>query len=382
LSGVFSAITGSVPTPGLAQSVVVGADSVDLVLSSAAPPNATAFAAGTSAAILGGQRANALLLDRWGADLAESAADFAAASSAPPRVRASPPRPGSADIAEALGTALPGAMPQYGGWFRGIGSLASVGGNAVAPGFTANQGGFLAGLDRPVGEGIWLGGAAGYAHTDVAESSASQGDIDTARVALYGGTRFGPAVLTGTTGYAYDRISTARLLAGPGTAREVHDGHEVTAAVQAALPLNLTAVTVTPKAGLQFLHLHETAFTESGADGFDVSNGGGDTDSLQPYIAISAAKTFITDEGATITPQLRLGYSREALSNTRSLTVTVGGAAFAVQGVKPSKDMLNAGIGLTLRAQDNVNLYASYDAVVPIGNTTVQTVSAGLRIRF
>jgi hypothetical protein len=44
--------------------------------------------------------------------------------------------------------------------------------------------------------------------------------------------------------------------------------------------------------------------------------------------------------------------------------------------------MLTAGVGVTLQAQDNVYLYADYDAVAPTGNTAYQVVSAGLRIKF
>ena len=61
---------------------------------------------------------------------------------------------------------------------------------------------------------------------------------------------------------------------------------------------------------------------------------------------------------------------------------TVTGANFPVQGVKPSKNMLTAGAGVTMQAQDNVYLYADYDAVAPTGNTAYQVVSAGLRIKF
>jgi len=41
-----------------------------------------------------------------------------------------------------------------------------------------------------------------------------------------------------------------------------------------------------------------------------------------------------------------------------------------------------AEIGGTLRAQDNMLLYAEYDAIVPTGNTTDHRVAAGLRLRF
>ena len=145
----------------------------------------------------------------------------------------------------------------------------------------------------------------------------------------------------------------------------------------------VNGATVTPKAGVPFLHLHESAFGETGANGLDLSSGARSTDSLQPYVAVSVAQIFVTAEGAQLTPELRLGYSREVLSNSRVLTVaTLDSTNFLVQGVNPSKDMLTAGLGVTTRARDDVFLYANYDALVRTGNTTMQTVSAGLRIRF
>jgi outer membrane autotransporter protein len=50
--------------------------------------------------------------------------------------------------------------------------------------------------------------------------------------------------------------------------------------------------------------------------------------------------------------------------------------------VKPSRDMLSTGIGLTFRVSGNVSLYANYDVVLPIGNTVYHTVSAGLKLTW
>jgi fibronectin-binding autotransporter adhesin len=44
--------------------------------------------------------------------------------------------------------------------------------------------------------------------------------------------------------------------------------------------------------------------------------------------------------------------------------------------------MLTTGIGFTVRAKKNLYVYANYDAVLPTGNTTDQTLSAGLRWKF
>jgi uncharacterized protein with beta-barrel porin domain len=396
VTGAFSTVSGSVPTAGLAQSVSVSAQSVDLVLSPissaigtipsgtivVAPTNDTVFSAVTTTAILNGQWTNRMLLDRWGSAHSGIAnAPLAAGRAVPAKLQTA--SAGAPAPMDALAAALPEAMTRYGGWFWGTGNFASLNGSAAAPGFTARSGGFLAGIDQPLGDQTWLGAAAGYSHTGLSEHSTSSGDMDTGRIALYGGTRLGPAVLSATTGYAYDRITTARLLAGIGTAQEGHDGQEFTVAAQASLPLDINGVRVTPRAGVQFLNLFESDFAETGADGFNLSNRGRNTDSFQPYVAVSSWRSFVTDEGIVITPEVRLGYSREALSNSRQLTVaTVNATDFPVQGVKPSKNMLTAGVGLTLRARDDVYLYANYDAVVPTGNTAYQIVSAGLRIKF
>jgi fibronectin-binding autotransporter adhesin len=71
-------------------------------------------------------------------------------------------------------------------------------------------------------------------------------------------------------------------------------------ACRAALPL-------TPKAGVQFVHLSEDGFGESGAGGFDLSSTSRGTDSFQPYIGAALAQKFVTDSGAELTPELRFG---------------------------------------------------------------------------
>ena len=396
VTGGFSTVTGTVPTPGLTQSVSVGPQSVDLVLGPVAggealtpsetvvvaPTNDTVFSAVTTTAILNAQWASRMLLDRWGSGLSGTTS-LPSVTRLTPRGKSQTALSGSAIAMDAVAVALPETMARYGGWFWGSGNFVSLNGSTAAPGFAARSGGFLAGIDQPVGDETWAGAAAGYGHTGLSEHAPSSGDMDTARVAFYGGTRLGPTVLSATTGFAHDWITTARPLVGIGTAQEGHGGQEVTAAAQASLPLDIGGVRVTPRAGVQFVNLFESSFAETGANGFNLSNRGRGTDSLQPYFATSSWRSFATDQGSIITPEVRLGYTREALSNSRLVTVaTVTGANFPVQGVKPSKNMLTAGAGVTMQAQDNVYLYADYDAVAPTGNTAYQIVSAGLRIKF
>lgn len=382
ITGSFSQITGVVPTVGLGQSIVIGPTEVELILSggSVSPTDTAILSAIPSAVVLNGQRMTGILLDRLGNRLGGIAdGSISAADAAPVRLAQ------ASDMAALALSATPAAS---GAWFRGIGDFLSLRGHGAMPGFDGSAGGFLTGFDRAVAPDLSLGVAGGFVHSDLTQHPAGSGQIDSARFAVYGGGRIGPNLLTGTAGYAYDRLSTGRSLASVGTAREGHNGHELAMAAQWSRPMAITgiagAAVVTPKIGVQFLHLFEDGFRETGVSpGFGLTSSGNDTDSVQPYIGIAASEKFVMYDGAEVTPEIRLGYSRELADNRRLVNVAASdGTPFVVTGVRPSRDMLTAGIGATLRAQDSILFYANYDALIRTGNTSEHTVSAGLRIRF
>jgi fibronectin-binding autotransporter adhesin len=391
LSGTFSSVTGTNPS-GLPQTILYESDGVDpsvvLALNQATvtPTNDTIYSAVTSIAVLNAQQLNGVILDRIGARQA-GIADGEVTALSPGLAGAQLARAGAGNSAVLgdIAAALPRALSAEGAWFRGIGSFAAVDGNVGAPGFSGSTGGFLAGWDRPVAPNRYLGLAAGYLHSDIDEHAASSGTAQSARLAVYGGALVDRSLFTATAGYAHDWFATSRSFAGIGTASESHSGDEATAAGQWSLPLPIQGLggtaTLTPKAGIEYLHLFEAAFTETGAGGLDLAASNRGTDSLQPYIAAALSQKFITAGGTRIAPELRLGYAYE-IFDSRLLTVTsLSGDAFPVEGVKPTRGQLTAGIGIVIQAA-HLAAYADYDAIVPTGNTTEQVVQAGLRWRF
>jgi uncharacterized protein with beta-barrel porin domain len=232
VSGTFSNVTGLVPTAGLSQAIAYGATDVELTLSGvASPTNDTIYPATATALVLSGQQATSILLDRLGerqAGIADGAAAVNGTRSASVRLA----QAGNFAVFGEIASALPQALASQGAWFRGIGDFTSVSGNTAAPGFNGASGGFLAGFDGAIATDLYLGVAAGYAHSDISGPSSSSSGVDSGRVAVYGGGWWGPSLLGGTTGYAYDRISSARNLSGMGTAAQAHNGHEFSIAGQ------------------------------------------------------------------------------------------------------------------------------------------------------
>ncbi len=277
---------------------------------------------------------------------------------------------------------LPEALAQQGGWFRATGGFGSIDGSGGVPGVYSHGGGFMAGYDYQLTDHVLLGAAVGYSRTQVEQDDGSSSTINTPRVTVYGSYQLGSFALDGSLGYGYDRIKTDNVSDG-GVASSQHDAHEIVAGLQASYAVDLPQkVALTPRAGLDYLHLFEEGFKESGATGFDLTSESGDMDSLRPFVGVSVSREFVTDGGTKLTPQLDLTYSREVLDNGRNAQVLVGGGAFTVAGVKPSRDQLILGVSLTASLTQSFDLFGGYTALLPVGNTISHNFEAGLRVTF
>lgn len=392
VAGNFATVTGTVPTAGITQAVTIGASEVDLILSNTptpiisstptpiviAPVNATLPTSAATTVIDSAHQVAGTLFDHLRQNRAGGDVQATLAGTRPTQLALI----GSNAELGSLVAALPDTLAQYGGWVRATGNFSATGSEPGTPGFDSQGGGFLAGIDHKFTENLILGIAAGYTHTALQEQTGANSAIETPRVTLYGSYAPGPVVFDALVGYGHDGFVNTRLTPA-GIAASRHDGHEVAAATQASRRFSIDGYGLTPQAGLQWTHLSETGFGENGAGGFDLAVASHDTDSLRPFIGAALDRTFSTDSGTRITPEVRLGYSREVLSTGRTINVTTASAAaFLVNGISPSRDQVTAGAGVIVQAAQTLDLFVDYDYAPLTGNQTSQTVSAGLRYRF
>ncbi|WP_042304206.1 autotransporter outer membrane beta-barrel domain-containing protein, partial [Paraburkholderia kururiensis] len=333
VSGTFSTITntGTSYLGTLTPTVTYGADSVLLTLSGAvAPTDTSLYTALGTAAIVGAQAQDAALLDRLGN--------------------------GSA--------ATPGAPA---GWVTATGSHTKVGGTNGEPGFQSDRYGFLAGLDRTLGN-YTVGVAAGYDHTAVGEqNTGDSGTIDAVRAALYGARRLGPVNLAATVGAGLDFLSLKRPFGTQGTAEGDHMGQEFNFGTQASLPMTFGSVTITPRIGLRYAYLHANGFAESGAGGQNLHVGTDNVRSLQPYAQVSLDRAF-GDVLRPVNVELRVGYAHELLDANRAVSVaSQDGTPFNAPGTTLPRGYLTSGASVTMHPVRSLDVALSYDTVF---NTT------------
>ena len=351
VSGKFSSTTatlsGGANLGTLQSSLTYDANSANLVLANAsatvttpvvvAPNDTSIYTALGTAAVMNAQGTTAALLDRTGGASA----------------------------------ATSGAQD---GWIRATGEQTKVGGSNGEPGFQANQYGFLAGLEQRLGD-YTLGVAGGYTHTDLDEQvTGDSGATDTLRAALYASRWLGPLSVSGTLGYGLDFLSQKRPFAGIGTAEGDHMGQEFTTGAQAALPLTLGSVVLTPRVGLRYAYFHADSFGESGAAAQNLDVGSDNLHSLQPYAELTLDRAF----GDVLNPvnvQLRVGYARELLDAGRAVSVaSQDETLFTAPGVSLPRGYLTTGISIGLQPVKNLMVSLGYDALI---NTTHASAQAG-----
>ncbi len=151
ITGTFDTVTGRTPA-GFTQSVTYSPTDVTLDLEGGGPiivtpTNDTIFTALSTAALLAAQQANGALLTHMGElhlGTGSPKVQTALAATTPTQVAFT----GTADQLADLLPEIPQAVGQMGGWFKAIGSFASLDGSISTPGFDTQAGGFLAGFDK------------------------------------------------------------------------------------------------------------------------------------------------------------------------------------------------------------------------------------------
>ena len=386
ITGTFDTVQGRTPA-GFTQSVTYSPTDVTLNLEGGGPiivtpTNDTIFTALSTAALLAAQQANTALLTHMGElhlGTGSPKVQTALASTTPTQVAFA----GTADQLADLLPEIPQAVGQMGGWFKAIGSFASLDGSISTPGFDTQAGGFLAGFDKAISANFTAGIAAGYLHTNLSEAGGASGSLDTPRLAVYGTYTLGNLAVDATAGYAYDFINSSRPFANLGqTASSSYNGQEANAALQVSTRANFAGITFMPAAGLAFVHVAQNGVSESGAPGFNLSVNGNSANSLRPFVGLTAAKSYTTDGGTVITPEADIAYSYETLATTPPSLIQVGGGSFTVPGLMPSRSQLIIGGGVTAQLTDTLAFEAAYHITPPTGNLLSQTISLGLDYRF
>lgn len=265
-----------------------------------------------------------------------------------------------------------GELPRgLGTWAQVFGNYADQGSKQGVDGYTAGTWGLAAGADAAVRDNLRVGLSFAYARTDVNDSGSRNGSGETVNsyiATLYGSYVAPKWYVDGSLTYGWHDFDGTRLVdfsgAPSSVAKGSFSGQQYGAKAEFGYPLQISAVTATPLASLQYSHFHQGGYTETGAGDADLAVGSFDTHSLRSGLGGRVAAKVGEYEGWEFRPNARLVWRHEFGANAPQQTssFTGGGTPFVVPGLKVDREHFGLGTGLDVASARGVILSLKYDA--------------------
>jgi outer membrane autotransporter protein len=257
---------------------------------------------------------------------------------------------------------LPAAPERATLWTEAFGGGDHFAGNSNAAALYASGGGFVMGLDSPIGQ-AWRAGIAGGYTSEGFNAASANGSIASYDAALYAGAHYGVFRLRLGTAYSWNNVSAGRNVSFPGYYDHVTGSYRANTAqaygeIDAALPLQL--VSVEPFADLADVNTNAGSFTETGGAAA-LSAAATHFNTVFSTLGTQISKGFSAGRGTMLDLTGRLGWQHGFgdITPVSQFAFSGGTAPFAISGVPLSRNaaILDAGIAYHPSPAVSLSLY-------------------------
>jgi outer membrane autotransporter protein len=272
-------------------------------------------------------------------------------------------------------------------WLQGFGSFGHLDGDGNALGGDFTISGLSGGLDYRLCPQMLIGVGVGYSHNDAdVGGPGANGKVDAIQFAGYGGYVNGPWHLDGILSYGFLQTDTKRFINVGSIHQEAdgkYDGGVLSLSAEGGYAFVFDWLTVEPTIGLDYAHLWQDSFSETGTAsdghnyGLNVHNV--NMDSFRSALGVRLAAQFGKKDGVQFIPALRATWEHEFVDRYADLNASfVGGSGdFNVRGVELGADSGVLGAGLTVAFNKAIQGFVNYDANLN-SQLSSHTISGGL----
>ncbi len=257
-------------------------------------------------------------------------------------------------------------------WLQGFGSFGHLDGDGNASGGNFTISGLSGGLDYRLCPEMLVGLAVGYSHDDASVGGpGASGTVDAIQFAGYGGYVNGPWHLDGIFSYGYLQTDTKRFINVGSIHQEAdgsYNGNVFSLSTEGGYAFKFDQVTIEPTVGLNYTHLSQNSFQETGqaSDGnnYGLNVHSVEMDSVRSALGVRLAAQFGKNDGVQFIPALRAAWEHEFMDKTADVNASfIGGSGnFIVRGVELGADSGVLGAGLTVAFNKAIQGFVNYDA--------------------
>jgi len=264
---------------------------------------------------------------------------------------------------------------------------------AFETGFDSNKAGLTVGMDGRLGTDGVIGGAVSYGHTwGDFDNNGGDFNLDSIGALLYGS--FYPSdqsfidATVGVAGKDYTiNRGFSRIGGGAGAppitpAKGDTTGIEFNSSLSGGYDFSFDALTIGPRAGLNYKRTEYGSFTEHGSV-LSLHYEDQVEDSLTATIGGQASYAISTDFGVVV-PQVSAEYVHEFLNDQQTIHAVSAADGTPVNYLtdEPDRNYANVGAGVVFVLPNGVSPFLNYQAEVANSLETVQTVTLGVRLEL
>lgn len=273
-------------------------------------------------------------------------------------------------------------------WLKPFGSWAKQKSTQGYTGYESNGYGMMAGVDGQMSDNASVGLALAYSDNTIKGLDAAR--TQKVDVKSYLATLYGSYALNANTeinarlggGFGKNEGRSIIAFGGANTvAKSDYDSLFLDASLGVSQAYKLSpATTLTPSVRVDYLYVHNDAYTQTGAGGFNQRIQSQTTDQLLPTLAAKLQHKLSPASGLSV----NLGVGYDVLNDRNQVTSQFvgGGPAFSTQGGKTSPWVTNAGLGFTYKPSTSWDVTARYDAQMRGSDYHDQSVSLKIRAPF
>ena len=278
-----------------------------------------------------------------------------------------------------------------------MGQFGSRDPTATQSGFSFNTEGILLGADYRFTPSLALGMAFGYNYTssdfdtDANSASGQYVHANLYQFNFYGTYSATDALyLDGLVSFGVGDNDARRHIIIPTVADVFANGNFDTQTVGVSLGggynFPFGSLTLTPTARFEYHYARSDRFTESGADGLDLTYGSAIERAVLTFLGGQASYAISTDFGV-LSPSVRANWAHQYNDGRNSMSIAFVNdptltSAFGMPGDAADRNYFQLGIGLAAQFAGNKSAFINYDALVGLNKTSYNTFTAGVRIDF
>jgi outer membrane autotransporter protein len=233
-------------------------------------------------------------------------------------------------------------------------------------GYEATTQGLTLGADTRLEQGTVVGGAFTYATTNIDQEDFMRGsgnDLQSYQATAYASHDFGAWYMEGMLAYARQNYESHRDTQVSGVAKADFDGDLYAARVVAGYPRALgEKLVVTPFASLEYSHMTQDGYEESGAGPLDLRVGRTTADRIRSGLGVRLIGEYEVS-GKRLRPSVHVQWLHDFRNDGIATTANFigGGAAFTTPGQEIAADSANVGLGLLFAVAKNAAVSVHYD---------------------